>query len=146
MQGQKRHPHLAAAALLAVAACSSEPNDAGSVWFVSAQGQVVTEDRSPVANSFVHAMWFDDYECVTGLIDDETTRTDAEGRYSILLEGRDRVGCLGFSVTPEPGSGLLRTYTFVQVADLPTDDFESIFALEWLLPPGTESISTHKAP
>jgi hypothetical protein len=140
MEKRNAHRSLAAAALVTLAACSSEPTDESSVWFVSTHGLVMIEDGSPVANAFVHAMWFSDHACDTGLIDDATTRTDAEGRYSILLEGRAREGCLGLTVTPDPGSGLSRSYTAVQVVDLQANDFESVFTLEWVIPSGSGSV------
>ena len=148
----KPNRYRAAAALLALAACASEPTgpakpiESSDVWFVSTHGQVMLEDRSPLANAFVHAMWFDDSECDKGLIDDATARTDAQGQFSIVLEGRERDGCLGVSVTPEPASGLVWSYTAVQVDELYYNDFESNFTLEWLIPAASASAAGHRVP
>jgi hypothetical protein len=146
MQKQKSYRYLTAAALLTLVACSSEPTDASDVWFLSTHGRVVMEDGSAVANALVHAMWFEDHECDKGLVTDETARTDAVGQYSILLEGREREGCLGVSVTPDLASGLSRSYTVVQVVDLQANDFESFFMLEWIIPSSSGSVAGHGAP
>lgn len=131
----------AATVLLLVGACSSEPagpGDPTDVWFVAVHGRALTSDGTPVSDAFVHTTWYDDEECARDLVDDETMLTDAEGRFSILLRGHFRRGCLFVSVTPEPGSGLtFWSYTAVQVDELFTNGIESNFTLDWELPPST---------
>lgn len=139
MQEQMWRRYRAAGALLALAACASEPTGpakpigSSGVWFIATDGQVMLEDRSPVANAFVNAVWFEDPECEKGLVDDATVQTDAEGRYSILLEGHAPAGCLDLSVTPEPGSEQWRIYTFRPVDELEADGPESFLTMEWLI-------------